>query len=525
MWTQGWREEIFGRLDRQWDVIIVGGGITGAGILLEATRAGLSALLIEARDFASGTSSRSTKLVHGGLRYLRQAQFRVTRESVLERERLLREAGGLVTPLGFYLTSFTDDQMPGWMFGAGLAIYDLIARKWQHEKFKAQELIESVPSLTGAAVKGGYHYYDAQTDDARLTVRVLREAVQRGGTALSYARATAMLRDARGRVRGLVVRDEAGSGREVEVQARAVINATGAWADDLRKQIGAERKLRAIRGSHLIFPASRIPLPAAVSLLHPRDGRAVFAIPWEGITLVGTTDVDHKDDLEREPTTSADEAEYILESVRRAFPSLELQLSDVRASFSGVRSVVDTGVANPAKESREHAVWKENGLLTVTGGKLTTFRLMALAALRALGDAIPGIQIPKREEILELPPDAVTEAEIDIGTKARLLGRYGKDASAVLTAGRDAVEPIGDALAIWGELRWAARAEGVVHLDDLLLRRVRIGLLLPEGGLPLMERIGQVVRPELGWDDARWASEVARYRETWTRCYGTTFVA
>jgi len=523
MWTKGFRDEIFARLDTKWDVVIVGGGITGAGILLEATRAGLSALLIEARDFSSGTSSRSTKLVHGGLRYLRQAQFRVTRESVLERERLLREAGGLVLPLGFYLTTFADDQMPGWMFGAGLAIYDLIARKWQHEKFKTQELLDNVPSLKGAALKGGYHYYDAQTDDARLTVRVLREAVGRGGTALSYARATATLRDSKGRVCGLVVRDEAGSGREVEVQARAVINATGAWADDIRKQIGAERKLRAIRGSHLIFPAEKLPLPAAVSLLHPRDGRAVFAIPWEGVTLVGTTDVDHKENLDREPATSADEAEYIMESVRRAFPTLDLDLKDVRSSFSGVRSVVDTGVANPAKESREHAVWKENGLLTVTGGKLTTFRLMALAALRALGDAIPDVKIPERREILEMPSEELIEAKVEPELKARLLGRYGADAASVISAGKDALEPIGDALATWGELRWAARAEGVVHLDDLLLRRVRIGLLLPEGGLPFIDRIGEVVRSELGWDDARWASEVERYRATWTRCYGTTF--
>lgn len=498
-------------------MIIVGGGITGAGILAEAARMGKKALLVEVRDFSSGTSSRSTKLVHGGLRYLRQGQVKVTRESVIERERLLREAKGLVTPLGFYVPTFRNDSMPGWMVGAGLAVYDLIARKWAHEKYGLEELIEKVPALAGAPVKGGYHYYDAQTDDSRLTIRVLREAVRRGGSALNYVRAAGLLRTEDGRVRGVVLRDET-NGRTAEVQAGVVINATGVWADDLRARVGAPKKLRAIRGSHLIFPHERLPIDEAVGLIHPRDGRYVFAVPWEGVVLLGTTDVDHAPDLEVEPSIAGEEVEYLLELGRHAFPSANLGEADIRSTWAGVRGVINTGAANPAKESREHALWNEEGLLTVTGGKLTTFRMMALETLRAVG--MKG----KREEIFDDTQEVELDESIDVELRARLLGRYGTETPAVLaTANGEQQRQIGKAPALWSELRWAARNEGVVHLDDLLLRRVRLGLLTDGGGMPMMAEIRKVVQPELGWDDATWALEEQRYREVWSRAYGNRF--
>jgi glycerol-3-phosphate dehydrogenase len=512
MWSPkaGWRDEIWSRLDQPWDLVIVGGGITGAGILAEAARMGKKALLVEVRDFSSGTSSRSTKLVHGGLRYLRQGQVKVTRESVIERERLLREAKGLVTPLGFFVPTFENDSMPGWMVGAGLAVNDLIARKWAHEKYGLEELIEKVPSLAGAPVKGGYHYYDAQTDDSRLTIRVLREAVRRGGTAINYARAVNLLRTEDGRVCGVTLKDE--------VKSPIVINATGVWADDLRAQVGAQKKLRPIRGSHLIFPRERLPITEAVGLIHPRDGRYVFAVPWEGVVLVGTTDIDHGTDLEIEPRIAGSEVEYILELAKHAFPRTELTERDIRSTWAGVRGVINTGAANPAKESREHALWNEDGLVTVTGGKLTTFRMMALETLRAVG--MKG----KREQIFDDAAEVVLDEKLDVEMRARMLGRYGTEAPEVLAAGNGAgTELIGGAPAMWAELRWAARNEGVVHLDDLLLRRVRLGLLLDQGGMPLMEKIRAAVQPELGWDDATWAREEARYREVWSTAYGNTF--
>ena len=345
------RQGIWRRLNEPWELVIVGGGITGAGILREATRAGIKTLLVEANDFASGTSSRSSKLVHGGFRYLRNAQVRLTLQSVRERERLIQEGRGLVTQLGFLLASFEHDAIPGWVFGVGLTLYDLLAQKWAHRHYDAYDLRELCPPLTGAGLRGGYRYFDAQTDDARLSLRVIQEAVTEGGVALNYARVIDLLRTRNGQVCGIVLRDEApeGDGRTVEIQAPVVINATGAWADNLRAQIGGRGRLRKLRGSHLVFPFSKLPLTRAISLLHPRDGRPVFVLPWEGVTLVGTTDVDHPGEL-TQPCASSDEAAYLLEVVQFAFPDQMLTLDDVQCAFSGIRPVIHTGKADPSKD-------------------------------------------------------------------------------------------------------------------------------------------------------------------------------
>jgi glycerol-3-phosphate dehydrogenase len=524
MWSRGWRDTVWSGLNDAptWDVIVVGGGITGAGIVAEAARIGLRALLVEAQDFASGTSSRSTKLVHGGLRYLRQGQLRVTRESVVERERLLEEARGLVQPLGFWLTTFDGDRMPGWMFGLGLAVYDALAGKWAHERHGASELVRRVPPLGGAAVRGGYHYFDAQTDDARLVLRVLREAVARGATAVNYVRARDLLRTRDGQVRGVVLEDVSGGApRTAEVLARVVVNATGAWADGLRSKLGEGERLRRIRGSHLVLAGSRLPLAQAISMLHPRDGRAVFAIPWEGVTIVGTTDVDHDGDAWVEPSISLEERAYILESLHHAFPRLELGERDVRATWSGVRGVIGTGAKDPSKESREHALWQESGLLTVTGGKLTTFRVMARETLHAARKQLPAARHLGRARILDdLSAEALPGA-VEPALRERLLGRHGVDAKTILAA-PEGTARVADTSVLWSELRFAARDEGVVHLEDLLLRRARLGVLAERGGMDEIARIRSVAQPELGWDDPTWDREEAAYRRTWERHYGSS---
>lgn len=518
MWQSGYRDEVWSRLGEPWDLIVVGGGITGAGILGEAVRHGKKTLLIEAQDFSSGTSSRSTKLVHGGLRYLRQGQFLVTRKSVRERERLMNEGVGLINPLAFSLAAFPGDQMPKWMYGVGLAMYDALAWKWAHERKSKQQLFDLIPPLAGSAVTGGYRYFDAQTDDSRLTLRVIREAVKQGGVAINYARADEVLRTENGKVRGVVVRDMGGdkAGRTFEVQAKVVINATGAWADDLRVKIGEEKRLRKIRGSHLTFKADRFPLPEAVSLLHPRDQRAVFAIPWEGVTILGTTDVDHGE-ITDEPAISEAETEYLLESAQKAFPGLELAHRDVISTWSGVRPVIGTGKADPSKESREHAVWNENGLLTITGGKLTTFAVMAREALQAASAELGELQ--ERTRVLQENPEEIAWSNgITDEEKLRLIGRFGAEITDIV-ADKAGSKHIPGSIAFWSELRHAARDEGVVNLGDLLLRRVRLGLLLPNGGLDLEPQIRAVAQPELGWDDAKWEREVAEYRKTWKKAY------
>lgn len=520
MWTSGYRSGVWSRVGEEWDLVIVGGGITGAGILGEAVRNGKKAILVEAKDFASGTSSRSTKLVHGGLRYLRQGQFLVTRKSVKERERLMDEGSGLVNSLGFSLAAFPGDKMPRWMYGMGLFVYDAIAWKWAHERQTLDEIKTRIPELEGSDVTGGYHYYDAQTDDVRLTLRVLREAVRQGGVAVNYAPAIDLLRTADGRVAGAVVRDTApgpNCGKTYEIKAKVVINATGAWADDLRKKIGKESRMRKIRGSHLTFPHSRIPVQEAVSLLHPKDGRAVFAVPWEGVTILGTTDKDHPESLDYEPRCSEEEVDYLLECAARAFPKLELGRDDVMNRWAGVRPVIDTGAEDPSKESREHAIWREDGLLTIAGGKLTTFALIAREALAAAEDEIG--ELGDRTRVLEENPTEIKwPSQLAPDAQVRLLGRFGAELPDVV---RDAslVRPVDGSIVLYAEIAHAARSEGVVHLEDLLLRRARVGLVAKNGGLDAIAEIRKVAQPILGWDDLTWDAEEKAYRKLFADAY------
>jgi glycerol-3-phosphate dehydrogenase len=317
-----------------------------------------------------------------------------------------------------------------------------------------------------------------------------------------------------------------GGRRSVEVRARVVINATGAWADRLREQVGGTARIRPLRGSHLIFPAWKLPVAQALSFLHPRDRRPVFIFPWEGITLVGTTDVDHKPPLNEEPSIDAGEFLYLMEAVNSQFAALNLAKEDVLATFAGVRPVIGTGKSDPSKESRDHVLWEEEGLLTVTGGKLTTFRLIALDALKTVRERLPDTpKIDKKHPVLDPIDVELSDGPVlDEETRRRLLGRYGADAPALVEAAAENelnADAIPGTKALWAELRWAARAEGVVHLDDLLLRRVRLGLLTEEGGWPIMERVRAIVQPELGWDDERWEWEAQRYAELWNTAYST----
>lgn len=516
-WHTGWRASLPELAAREWDLLIIGGGITGAGILLEAARRGLKALLVEQRDFAWGTSSRSSKLVHGGLRYLKEGRFGLTRESVRERDALMREAGGLVESQSFAFADYIGGKPGRKTFLLGLAIYDLLAGRRERHYVDCAEFQMMAPNVGRNALLGGMCYTDAKTDDARLVMRVLQEAQSHGGVAVNYLAAKSLLRTGT-KVTGAALLD-AVEGAVHEVRARLVVNATGAWADGLRGQTGAAKKIRPLRGSHLVLPAWRLPLAQAVSLMHPADGRPVFAFPWEGVTLVGTTDVDHGADLDTEAAITRAEVDYLMLALECQFPQLDLRESDVLATYAGVRPVIDSGQADPSKEGREHAVWIDDGLLTVTGGKLTTFRVIALDALKHAMPLLPGWH-----DALEPRPIFARRAWPGMrlrGTRRqRIEGRYGAHTGALLAAARPGeLELIPGTQTVWAELRWAARAEAVQHLEDLMLRRTRLGLQLRGGGTEHLERIRATCQQELGWSDERWETSQAAYLALWNTHY------
>jgi glycerol-3-phosphate dehydrogenase len=521
MWENNWRQSIWQSIGGPWELLIIGGGITGAGILREATRLGLHALLVEQRDFAWGTSSRSSKLVHGGFRYLKEGKLWLTRNSVHEREQLLQEGPGLIDPLGFLLTVHKGDFPGRWTYEMGLTVYDLLALRWDHAYYSPHDFQLLAPHISQDNLQGGFRFGDAQTDDARLTLRVIREAVADGATAINYVKAVNFITED-GAVRGAVLNDLL-EGQHAECHARVVINATGAWADSLRKLVGGAAQIRPLRGSHLIFPNWRLPVAQAVSFLHPLDHRPVFIFPWESVTLVGTTDVDHAAALDVEPKISPQEVSYLMAAVEYQFPSLNIRLEDVISTYAGVRPVIGCGKLNPSEESRDHVIWEEKGLFTVTGGKLTTFRLIALDVLDAIRHHFPEMPEPDHHmPVLNQVDLALPGCEKDVtdSCRRRLLGRLGAEATSMVEAARPGeMETIPGTNYLWAELRWAARSEAVCHLDDLLLRRTRLGLILPRGGEAILPVVKQLCQDELHWSDNQWKHEQAAYLALWEGSY------
>jgi len=521
-WNAAWREQALPELAaRDWDLIVVGGGISGAGILREAARRGWKCLLLEQRDFAWGTSSRSSKMVHGGLRYIAKGQLALTRDSVRERQRLLQEAPGLVDPLSFIMAHYQGGFPGPKVFGGLLTLYDALAGKRNHLYYSLQQLRYLAPGLKGEGLLGGTRFFDAVTDDARLVLRVLGEARAEGGEALNGMRVIELLRE-EDRVTGLLVED-AESGQRYAFRSRAVAQATGAWADQLRRKKGLEH-IRPLRGSHLLLPAWRLPVAHAFSFMHSADKRPVFVFPWEGATVIGTTDLDHPAPLVDEAQISPDEVNYLLAACAQQFPAAEIKTADVLSTWAGVRPVVSDGSEGsagrkPSDEKREHALWVEPGCVTLAGGKLTTFRLLALEVLQAcaprVGRSVDDQGAATFAVVPQQPMPQLSPAQ-----QKRLIGRYGRALPQALALVDElGVEQVAGTDTLWAELAWAAEQELVLHLDDLLLRRTRLGLLLARGGVGELPRIRALCQARLGWDDARWQQEQSDYLALWQRCY------
>jgi glycerol-3-phosphate dehydrogenase len=513
----------------EFDVVVVGGGVVGAGAALDAAARGLSVALVEARDWASGTSSRSSKLIHGGLRYLEQRDFSLVREALRERSLLLhRLAPHLVRPVPFLFPL----RHKGWeraYVGAGVLLYDSIggARALpMHRHLSHRRTLEVAPALRPESCTGAIRYYDAQADDARLTMMIARTAAQHGATVCTRVRATGLLREG-GAVVGARVFDQLGR-REHLVRARRVISATGVWTDDswALEPADAPFHIQMSKGVHLLVPRERIRLDTGLTMRTEKS--VLFVIPWSRYWIIGTTDTPWSFDRDRPAATRGD-IDYLLDHVNQVLRD-PLSHEDVVGVYAGLRPLLSGRSDETTKLSREHAVAEPvPGFFVVAGGKYTTYRVMAAdvvdVATRGLGAAVaPSLtrHLPIHGAVgyHELWADRgalAARAGLPVPAVERLLGRYGSavnDLFAMMRRDRSLAEPLAGADGyLAAEVVYAVTHEGALDLDDVLSRRTRIAIEYPDRGLGVADRVADLVADGLGWDRAARAAAVAAYRE------------
>lgn len=513
------REETF-------DILVIGGGVTGAGIALDAATRGLTVALVEQRDFAAGTSSRSSKLIHGGLRYLEQMNFGLVREALRERGLLLNDlAPHLIRPVSF-LFPLTHRVWERFYIGSGIQIYDRLGGSKHlpaHKHLSKRGAHDLMPSLRDDALIGAIRYYDAQVDDARHTMEIARTAAAYGAATAISTRVVDLLREGE-RVVGAKVRDQE-TGEEIDVRARQVINATGVWTDEIQDLVGRGRiKVRASKGIHLVVPRDRIHSDTGVIL---RTATSVlFVIPWGSHWLIGTTDTDWNLDLAH-PAASASDIQYVLDQVNGVLRT-PLTHEDVEGVYAGLRPLLSGESDSTSKLSREHAVVQTvAGLITIAGGKYTTYRVMAEdavdAAARNLSQRVPGCVTDRtpllgaegyhalwnrRERLAE-------EVGLHVSRVEHLLGRYGSLISEVLDLLEDRpelgerIDGAPDYLRV--EAIYAAKHEGALHLDDVLTRRTRISIETFDRGVTAARDIAPLMGEVLGWDQADIDREIEHY--------------
>jgi glycerol-3-phosphate dehydrogenase len=547
------RADALAALDRDtFDIVVVGGGITGAGVAFDAATRGYSVALVEKADFASGTSSRSSKLVHGGLRYLQNFDLGLVREALLERQLLVSLAPHLVRPLPLVVPAFDGARLDR-LVGVGLNLYDVMSvdklrrrrgrdtngesTSWspdRHRIISGEEVAEMLPALAAREPTSGYLFYDCQTDDARLVMTVLGEAERFGAVCANGCEVTELVEE-NGRACGVRVRDTQGDG-EFVVRADTVVNATGVWADRLRPgelHDDAEvPRIRPSRGTHITLRHADVPLTSG-AIVPAGGGRSIFALPWLGATLIGTTDNDYDTDELDHIRPAEEDIAYLLDATN-AFFGTSLSPSDLTGAYAGVRPLISTG--DPKKSvdiSRKAELYEtSSGMVTITGGKLTTWRRMAKMTVDAIVEREARDAPCRTHEIplgQAIEPDELPRVEgVRDDAYPMLAGRYGQLANDVLAvaggahaaegrgSGGELAQPIvpdgpPDLLA---EAVYAARAEQARSVGDALLRRTRLGLLaagqLSRDG-DAARRVAQAMAPELGWDERRVDAET----ESW----------
>lgn len=493
------------------DLLVIGGGIVGAGIARDAALRGLSVALVEQGDFVSGTSSKTTKLIHGGIRYLEQYDFSLVREACRERRTLLRLAPHLIKPLPFLIPIFRGGPRPAWKVWAGVTLYDWLAgraRLGPHGFYGARRLRQREPLLAEPSIVGGARYFDAQMDDVRLCLENLLAAEGQGAVVVNYAKVV-QFRCQAGQVSGAEVEVVGGGSRLV--QARVVVNATGPWADRLRRLADpkAQPIVRGTKGIHLVYP--KLPIERAFVLSAHRDGRIFFLIPWREWTLIGTTDTDFDESPERARATAGDVA-YLLEETNRLLPGLNLKRDRIVTTFAGVRPLVATGDGGrvPWHISRSHLIHEDaSGLLTVAGGKYTTYRAIAEEVVDLVLKRLGKAPIPSRTAEVPLVPGASFE-----NGARHLVELYGARCHAVLDLIRRepslAAPLCGSHPHLKAQVRYAVEQEAAVTLSDVMWRRLEVAWA-PCQGLDCAQAAAEVMADRLGWDSHGLRRQVETY--------------
>jgi glycerol-3-phosphate dehydrogenase len=533
------RSQTFARLAGEtFDLLIIGGGITGAGVARDAATRGYKVALVEKTDFASGTSSKSSKLVHGGLRYLEHAQFKLVFEGTNERALLMKVAPHLVRPLEFLMPVYKRDKPGLFVLDVGLWIYDGLSKFSSpklHRTVRAPRVARLEPGLKLEDLEGGLLYYDCATDDARLTVENIVDARAMGAAIVNYTRAVKLLRDG-DRIAGASVQDQLNPGaKPIDVRAKVVINATGPWCDEVRQLAGEAGLLHTSKGVHLVIDAERLRVNHAIVMKDPKR-RVVFVLPWgTDRTVIGTTDTFYEDKPENVRADAGD-VSYLLELTNKSFPTAKLTFDDVLATWAGLRPLLkpDAEVRSASDVSREHRILVRPGLVTVAGGKLTTFRRMAAEvvdhAVPQLGDAtsaalestltrpLPGaVGLDGHAGVQALADALGGEGVVDPSVAKHLAFTYGARARSVVA--RIQKEPaLGARLDpelphVLAQVDVAVDEEQAETLEDLLGRRVPLLLRARDQGLRAAPEVARRMAAKLGWDPARTEREQTRYRD------------
>jgi len=511
------RAEMYRRLEAHagpWDMIVVGGGATGAGVAIDGASRGYDVLLLEQSDFGKGTSSRSTKLVHGGVRYLEQGNVSLVMEALKERGLLLQNAPHLVRNLGFVVPNYDWWEAP--FYGIGLKLYNLLAGKYgfgASQILSREETLERLPTLNTDGLRGGVVYFDGQFDDSRLLVNLVATAGEQGAALLNYAQVTGICKDRDGFLNGVQVRDME-DGQEFEVAARVVINATGPFTDDMRRKAdpSAEPMIAPSQGIHLVLDGSFLAGHNAIMVPHTSDGRVMFAIPWHGHTLVGTTETPIQEPT-LEPVAQEQEVEFVLQTAS-LYLAKKPGRSDVTSVFAGIRPLVRAGDSNnTAALSRDHTIRIENsGMITVCGGKWTTYRHMAEDCVNhaaTLGRLPDRPCLTDHLNIHGFHPNAARFGRLAV---------YGSDAPAVqelMETDPLLSEPLHTALPYRGaEVVWAVREEMARTVEDVLARRTRALFLNARAAIEMAPRVAFLMARELGRDTFWEASQVQAFNQT-----------